>query len=123
MKTSTPRAKRKTTKQETVDFTFASDAPRYAKKDEYLASNLTFTIAGVELQPKRGFGGADRWAVLVAPDGKCAPEIITLPTNEKRNAQLHAAKVRIETKGPIPNVRLVKANGTFYFRPAEPRGS
>jgi hypothetical protein len=123
VKTATPRATRKKTKQETVDFTFSSDAPRYAKKDVYVANNLRFTITAVELQPKRGFGGADRWAILVAPDDKRAPEIITLPTNEKRNAQLQAAKVRIETKGPIPNVRLVKANGTFYFRHAEPRGS
>jgi hypothetical protein len=123
VKTATPRATRKKTKQETVDFTFASDAPRYAKKDVYVANNLSFTITAVELQPKRGFGGADRWAILVAPDDRRAPEIITLPTNEKRNAQLQAAKVRIETKGPILSVRLVKANGTFYFRPAEPRGS
>jgi hypothetical protein len=123
VKPATARAKRKTAKQETVDFTFASDAPRYAKKDEYVAGNLSFTITAMELQPKRGFGGADRWAVLVAPEDRRAPEIITLPTNEKRNAQLQAAKVRVETKGPIPNVRLVKANGTFYFRPAEPRGS
>ncbi len=106
-----------------MDFSFASDAPRYAKKDEYVASNLSFTITAVELQPKRGFGGADRWAVIAAPDDGRVPEIITLPTNGKRSAQLQAAKLQIETKGPIPNVRLVKANGTFYFRPAEPRGS
>jgi hypothetical protein len=123
VKPATTRAKRKSTKQETVDFSFASDAPRYAKKNEYVANNLSFTITAVEFEPKRGFGGADRWAIQVAPDDKRAPEIITLPTNEKRNAQLQAAKVRVETKGPIPNVRLVKANGTFYFRPAEPRGS
>jgi len=123
VKTTAPRTKRKTTKHEPVDFSFASDSPRYAKKDEYVASNLIFTITTVELQQKRGFGGADRWAVLVALDDGRAPELITLPTNPKRNTQLQAAKAQIETKGPIPNLRLVKVNGTFYFRPAEPRGS
>lgn len=123
MKTTTPRTKRKSAKKAAVDFSFASDAPRYAQKDEYVGGNLIFTITTVELQPTRGYGGADRWAVLVAPDDGRVSEIITLPTNEKRNAQLQAAKVQIETKGPIPNLRLVKVNGTFYIRPAEPRGS
>lgn len=123
MKTSPPRTKRKSAKQETVDFSFASDAPRYAKKDDYIASDLAFTINALEVQPTRGFQGTDRWAAFVSPNDGRPDEIITLPTNEKRNVQLQAAKVQIETKGPIPNLRLVKVNGTFYFRPAEPRGS
>jgi len=123
VKSITRRAKRKTTKPGTVDFSFASDALRYARKDEYVANDIAFTINALEFQPGRGFQGSDRWAAFVSPNDGRPDETITLPTNAKRNAQLQAAKVQIETKGPIPNVRLVKRNGTFYFRPAEPRGS
>jgi hypothetical protein len=123
VKSSTPRAKCKSTKQEAVGFSFGSGAPRYANKDEYVETDLAFMIKTLEFQPTRGFNGAARWAATVAPYDGRPDEIITLPTNAKRDAQLQAATAQIEAHGPIPNVRLVKHNGTFYFRPAEPRGS
>ena len=123
MKTTTLRTKRKSAKQGTADFSFAWDALRYAKKDQYVANDLAFAINALEFQPGRGYQGTDRWAAFVSPSDGRPDEIITLPTNEKRNAQLQAAKAQIKTRGPIPNLRLVKVDGTFYFRPAEPRGS
>jgi hypothetical protein len=54
VKTTTPRTKRKSAKRETVEFSFASDALRYAKKDDYIASDLAFTINALEFQPTRG---------------------------------------------------------------------
>ena len=123
MKSSTPRARRKTAKPEIVDFSFASDVIRYAQKDDYVTSNLAFTIIALEFQPTRGFQGADRWAAAVSPSDGRPDEIITLTANPKRNTQLQAAKEHIDSKGPIPNVRLTKRGGTFYFAPAEPRGS
>ena len=68
----------------------------YADKDEYIAKNLTFTIKHIKFQAGAGFEGADRWAVTVAAEDGRPDEIITLQSNEKRDAELQAAAAHIE---------------------------
>jgi len=122
MKSST-RGKRKKTMQESAPFSFSSGIARYAQKGELVAANVTFSIAAVAFDPGGGFTGQDRWKVSVLRDDNGAAEIITLDANEKRDAQLRAAADHIAANGPIEGVRLVKHGNTFYFRPAEARGT
>ena len=123
MKTSrSPRGKR-TTKAMT-DFSFSSDRPPFAKKDEYIAESVTFAIHAVELDVGGGFApGENRWKVEVVRDDNGVREIITLPSNAKRDAQLRAAAEHIAANGPIPNLRLVKLKNALYFRAADSRGT
>ena len=116
MKTTT--RKRKNAAQEPTEFSFSSDGARYAKKDEYIAGDVTFTIAAVDFDPKGSFTGEARWKVTVARDDTGAFEIITLPSNDKRDAQMRAAKNHITAKGAIASVRLAKHGSAFYFREA-----
>ena len=122
MKSST-RGKRKKPTQESAPFSFSSDMARYAKKDELVAANVTFSIAAVEFDRGGSFTGGDRWKATIARDDNGATEIVTLDANEKRDTQLQAAKDHIAANGPIEGVRLVKHGNTYYFRPAEPRGT
>jgi hypothetical protein len=121
MKSST-RGKREKTMQESAPFSFSPGNARYAKKDELVAANVTFSIVAVEFDVGGGFTGQDRWKVSILRDDSGATEIVTLDANEKRDAQLQAAKDHIAANGPIDGVRLVKRGNTFYFRPAESRG-
>lgn len=121
MKTTT--RKRKNAAKETAAFSFTSGVARYARKDDYVAGNITFTMTGVEFDRGGGFQGEDRWKIPAIRDDSGASEIITLPTNEKRDAQLRDAAKHIAAHGPIPNVRLVKRGNAFYFRPAGSGGA
>jgi hypothetical protein len=73
-------------------FSFSSGMVPYAKKDELVTVGVTFAIAEVVFDPGGGFNGDNRWKVTVIRDDSGAAEIITLPSNEKRDAQLSAAK-------------------------------
>jgi hypothetical protein len=115
--------KRKRTSQGHAAFSFSSGAARYAKKEELAAANVGFAIIGVEVDPGGGFTGGDRWKVTVVRDDNGESEIITLPTNEKRDAQLKAARDHIAASGPISGIRLVKRGNAYYFRGAEPPSS
>jgi hypothetical protein len=114
--------KRKPTTQGHATFSFSS-AARYAKKEELAAANVAFAIVSVEVDPGGGFTGEDRWKVTVVRDDNGESEIITLPTNEKRDAQLKAARDHIAASGPISGIRLVKRGNAYYFRGAEPPSS
>ena len=85
--------------------------------------SVAFAIISVDVDPGGGFTGENRWKVTVVRDDNGESEIITLPTNEKRDAQLKAAKEHITASGPISGVKLVKRGNAYYFRGAEPRGS
>jgi hypothetical protein len=102
-------------------FSFSSAVPRYANKVSYVQQNVTFAIAAVELDPGGGFVGDNRWKVTVLRDDTQAFEIITLPCNEKRDAQMQAAQAHIAASRPITSVRLVKHGNAYYFRGAEDR--
>lgn len=116
MKTQAPRAERaRTTSSNTTEFSFSTGA-LYADKDEYTSKNLIFTINAIEFQEKRGFEGADRWAVTVSFDDGRPHEIVTLQSNDERDAELRAAATHIENHGPIPNTVLVKSGKAYYFR-------
>ena len=65
-----------------------SSGPLYADNDEYLAKRLIFTINAIEFQEKAGFENSDRWAVYVPADDGRPDEIITLSSNDKRDAEL-----------------------------------
>ena len=43
-------------------------------------------------------------------------EIITLQSNDGRDAELYAAAAHIEKHGPIHNTKLVKSGKAYYFR-------
>jgi|SRR5579862_9265939 len=88
----------------------------YADKDEYVAKGLIFTINAFEFQEKAGFEQADRWAVMVTVNDGRPGEIITLQSNERRDAELHAAADHIAKHGPIRNAQLVKSGKAYYFR-------
>ena len=116
MKTETTRGKRAlTTTNGSAEFSFSTGA-LYADKDEYISKKLVFTIKGVEFQENRGFEGANRWAVTVAVDDGRPDEIITLQSNEERDAELQSAAAYIENHGPIRNTTLVKSGKAYYFR-------
>lgn len=118
MKTETARSKRaKATSNGAADFSFSS-GPLWAEKDEYLAKGLIFTIKAIDFQEKAGFEGADRWAVTVSANDGRPDEVITLQSNDKRDAELVAAAAHIEDHGPIRNIRLAKSGNAFYFRNA-----
>ncbi|HET6274549.1 MAG TPA: hypothetical protein VFE16_01260 [Candidatus Cybelea sp.] len=106
-----------TTPHDAAEFSFSSGA-LYADKDEYVSKNLTFTIGRVEFQEKSGFDGADRWAIYVQPNDGRPEEIITLQSNENRDAELQAAAAHVEKRGPIKNTKLVKSGKAYYFRNA-----
>jgi hypothetical protein len=119
MKAQTPRDKRaSTTSHDAAEFSF-SNGPLYADNDEYLAKRLIFTINAVEFQEKAGFEGADRWAIYVQANDARPEEIITLQSNDGRDAELYAAAAHIEKHGPIHNTKLVKSGKAYYFRNAE----
>ncbi len=118
MKSQAARSERaSTTPHDAAEFSFSSGAV-YADKDEYIAKNLVVTINAIEFQPKGGFEGADRWAVTVSPDDGRPDEIITLQSNEGRDAELRAAAEHVAKHGPIYNVKLVKSGRAYYFRNA-----
>lgn len=118
MKTAAAReARASTASQETAQFSFSSDA-LYADKDEYIAKKLTFRINRIEFQEKAGYEGADRWAIYVQPNDERPEEIITLQSNDARDAELQAAAAHIEKHGPIGNTKLVKSGKAYYFRKA-----
>lgn len=100
-----------------AEFSFSS-GPLYAEKDEYLAKRLIFTINTIEFQENAGVEKSDRWAVTVSPDDGRPDEVITLPSNDKRDAEFVAAASHIEDHGPIRNCRLVKIGKAYYFRNA-----
>jgi hypothetical protein len=116
------RSKRKTT-AESADFSFSTGAVCYADKAAYVANQIVFDLIALEYQAKRGYNGVDRWTATAMLHDKKTIELITLPTNDKRNAQLEAAKQHIEANGPIANLRLAKAGSAFYFRPEESAGT
>jgi hypothetical protein len=118
MTTRTAReARTPTTTHEDAEFSFSSGA-LYAEKDEYIAKDLIFTIKAVAFQPQAGYEGADRWAVTVELDDR-PDEIITLQSNENRDAELKAAAEHISKHGPIRNTKLVKSGKAYYFRKAD----
>src|SRR5690349_13170854 len=96
-------------------FSFSSGV-LYADKDEYIGKGLVFTINAIEFQEKAGFEQTDRWAVMVTVDDGRPDEIITLQSNERRDAELRAAADHIAKHGPIPNTQLVKSGKAYYFR-------
>ena len=102
---------------DSTGFSF-SGGPLWAEKDEYIAKGLSFSMNQVEHQPKAGFEGADRWAITVSVDDGRPDEIITLQSNEGRDAELKAAAAHIAKHGPIHNVKLVKRGKAYYFRNA-----
>jgi|SRR5580700_658911 hypothetical protein len=116
MKTST--RKRKTVVQDAAAFAFTFSGARYANKNELVAGNVTFTIAAVEHDPNGGFTGESRWKITVRRDDTGAFEIVTLPSNPKRDAQMQAAAEHIAAKGSIAGVRLAKSGNAYYFREA-----
>ena len=119
MKTETTRGKRApTTSHGSTEFSFSTGA-LYADKDEYVSKKLVFTINAIEFQEKRGFEGADRWAVDVSVADGRPDEIITLQSNEERDAELQSAAAHIENHGPISNTTLVKSGKAYYFRKAD----
>ena len=60
--------------------------------------------------------GADRWAIYVQANDARPEEIITLQSNDERDAELYAAAAHIEKHGPIRNTKLVKSGKAYYFR-------
>jgi len=110
--------KRKTAVKDAAAFAFSFNGARFANKNELVAGNVTFTIAAVEFDANGGFTGDSRWKVTVRRDDTGAFEIITLPSNPKRDAQMQAAAKHIEAKDAIANVRLAKSGKAFYFREA-----
>ena len=118
MPTKTARTERASaSSQDDAEFSF-SNGVLYADKDEYIDKNLTFTIKQIEFQPGAGFEGADRWAITVAADDDRPDEIITLQSNDRRDAELQAAAAHIEDRGPIRNKKLGKSGKAYYFRNA-----
>ena len=116
MKTETTRDKRApTTPNGSAEFSFSTGA-LYADKDEYVSKKLVFTINTIEFQEGRGFEGADRWAVTVSVDDGRPDEIITLQSNDERDAELQSAAAHIENHGPIDKTTLVKSGKAYYFR-------
>jgi hypothetical protein len=116
-----PSGKTRKAATETPAFSFSAGLLQYANKAEYSANKTVFSVIALEYQPQRGFNGTDRWAATVAhADGKTF-EIVTLPANDKRNAQLHAAKAEIEQRGPLSNLILVRSGSAYYIRSAEAR--
>jgi hypothetical protein len=97
------------------EFSFSAGV-LYADKDEYLAKGLVFTIKSIEFQEAGGFEDTDRWAITVSVDDGRPDEIITLQSNEARDAELKAAAGHIAKCGPIRNTQLVKPGKAFYFR-------
>ena len=103
--------------QREAGFSF-SRIPLYSEKDELIAKKLIFTIKSIEFQEKAGFEQTDRWAVTVSVDDGRPDEIITLQSNEKRDAELQTAAAHIAKHGPIHNTQLVKSGKAYYFRTA-----
>jgi hypothetical protein len=118
MKIETTRGKRATsTPNRRAEFSFSS-GPLYADKDEIVAKGIILTINAIEYQEKAGFEDSDRWAVTVSPGDGRPDEVITLQSNDKRDAELAAAAAHVEDHGPIRNVRLFKSGKAYYFRNA-----
>jgi hypothetical protein len=116
-RSSPPRNDPKATSNGAPEFSF-SRGPLYAEKDEYLAKRLVFTMNTIEFQEKAGVENTDRWAVTVSPDDGRPDEVITLSSNDKRDAELVAATSHIEDHGPIRKCTLVKIGKAYYFRNA-----
>jgi hypothetical protein len=112
---SAPARDGRTTEKEPPDFSF-SIGILYADKDECVSKNRIFTIHRINFEQNAGFDGGDRWAVTVSYDDGRESEIITLGSNDRRDAELRAAAVHIERHGPIPNARLVRFGKAYYFR-------
>src|ERR1700735_1434360 len=93
-----------------------STAPLFADKDEYITKRLVFTINAIDFQEKAGFEQTDRWALTVTVDDGRPDELITLPSNEARDAELRSAAESIAQDGPIHNARLVKSGKAYYLR-------
>jgi hypothetical protein len=108
-----------TTAHDEAEFSFSSGGDAYADLDEYIAKGLVFTIKDAAFQPQAGYEGANRWAITVSPDDGRPDEIITLQSNEKRDAELKAAAAHIAKHGPISNTKLVKSGKAYYFRKAD----
>lgn len=117
MKSQSARAERAPTTKDATEFTFSSGA-QYADKDEFVAKGLVFSITVIEFQEGAGYEGADRWAITVSPEGGRPDEIITLQSNDNRDAELRAAAEHIAKRGPIANTKLVKSGKAYYFRKA-----
>ena len=123
MKSTRSQRGKRTTKA-TTGFSFSSDRPRFANKDEYITGNVTFAIHAADLDVGGGFApGENRWKIAVVRDDNGVREIITLPSNANRDAQLRAAAEHIAANGPIPNLRLVKHKNALYFRAAGSPGT
>ena len=119
MKADTARARRAPAKSNgSAEFFFATGA-LYADKDELVSKKLVFTIKAIEFQESRGFEGADRWAITVSVNDGRPDEIITLQSNDERDAELQSAAAHIEDHGPIGNTILVKSGKAYYFRKTE----
>jgi hypothetical protein len=117
MKATPARNERARTSHEVTEFSFNGVAS-YADKDEYVAKKLVFDIKKIEFQEKAGFEDSDRWAVSVSPKDDRPDEIITLQSNEGRDAQLYAAQAHLAKAGAIRNLRLVRSGKAFYFENA-----
>lgn len=123
MTTSTARGVRASTlPTDTAGFSFSSGA-LYADKDEYLSKGLTFTINSIEFQEKAGFENSDRWSINVTVDDGREDEVITLQSNERRDAELETALAHLTKHGPIRNVKLVKSGKAYYFRSADAKSA
>lgn len=121
MKTESARSKRTPAKSNgPAEFSFSTGA-LYADKDEIVSKKLVFTIKAIEFQENRGFEGAHRWAITVSFDDGRLDEIITLQSNDERDAELQSAAAHIEDHGPIGNTMLVKSGKAYYFRRADPK--
>jgi hypothetical protein len=117
VKNQATRAERAPTTRDTAEFSFSSGA-QYADKDEFVAEGLVFSITAIEFQEGAGYEGADRWAITVSPEGGRPDEIITLQSNDNRDAELRAAADHIAKHGAIANTKLVKSGKAYYFRKA-----
>ena len=96
-------------------FSFSSGA-LYADKDEYIAKKLVFTIKAIEFEEHGGFEGAPRWTITVSVDDGRPDDLITLQSNERRDAELQAAADHIAKHAPIRSAQLVKSGKAYYFR-------
>ncbi|HEY1866746.1 MAG TPA: hypothetical protein VGG70_00525 [Candidatus Cybelea sp.] len=103
-----------------AEFSFSTGA-LYADKDELISKKLVFKINAIEFQENRGFEGADRWAISASFDDGRPDEVITLQSNDERDAELQSAAAHIEDHGPIGNTILVKSGKAYYFRKADPK--
>ncbi len=107
----------------TAAFSFSSEGPLYAKKDQLATEGVAFAIQAIEYDRGGSLNGGDRWKVTILRADNGTTEIVTLDANTKRDAQLEAAKNHLLANRPIQGVRLVKHGNAFYFRTAAPPSS